>query len=329
MHWKAKLYSNANQIAAGFMKDPRILGVALGGSLGRGVAWKHSDLELCILVEERIEEFQHFNVMEGMGVEIFQFTRPRIEQFLVDFKGPDESVLEFRIQIYGCRIIYDPTGLLSEFKATFDRSLFHEKVTGLKSREALRQADTRLDRAKELLGEGRFRTAAAHLRIGLNDLILAAYWQHGMLPRSQNRTEYFLKKNIRVFGHDQLYKAFIRAFCLDQPLAQMKERLLQAKREIHSLAETLWGSNSPQFFQQAVDGNLEWGYDKSILYVYKYCVHRMQCSSLQEAEVYDRESYNEQYGRLYRFLDLEELGPRDVKEMVRLYEAARGKSTCS
>lgn len=323
MHWKAKLYGTANKIAARFVDDPHILGIAFGGSIGRGVAWKHSDLELCLLVEERIEEFQHFNVIENMGVEIFQFTKPRIEQFLAGFKEPDASVLEFRIQIYGCKIVYDPTGLLGRFKEIFDRSLFHETVTRLKSAEALRQADARLERAKELLGQGRFRTAAAHLRIGLNDLVLATYWRHRMLPRSQNRTEYFLKKHIGVFGQDHLYKAFIRIFCLDRPLAEMKERLFLAREEIHLLAETLWGSQSPQFLQQAVDGNLEWGYEKSILYVYKYCVHRMQCQGLQEDDVYDRESYREGFGRLYRFLDLEEMGQQEVQDMVRLFEKAR------
>jgi hypothetical protein len=323
MHWKAKLYNTAKNIASRFENDPRILGIAFGGSIGCGVAWKHSDLELCILVEEPIKEFQHFNVIDNMGVEIFQYEKPKLEQFLSVFKEPDESVLPFRIQIYGCKIVYDPTGLLGSFKATFDQSLFHEKVTRLKVSEALRHADVRLGRAKELLKLGRARTAAAHLRIGLNDLVLATYWQHRMLPRSQNRTEYFLKKNIAVFGHDHLYKAFIRTFCLDQPLTRMKEYLFQSRGEIHSLAETLWGSNSSEFFQKAVDGNLEWGYEKSILYVYKYCVHRMQCSDLMEGDVYDRDSYQEQYSHLYRFLDMEELGRQEVEDMVSLFEKAK------
>ncbi|MFD0677184.1 MULTISPECIES: hypothetical protein [unclassified Paenibacillus] len=323
MHWKAKLYATANHIAEKYVSDPRVLGVAFGGSIGRGVAWKHSDLELCLLVEERIEEFQHFNVIEGMGVEIFQYTKPRLENFLAQVNEPDESVLEFRIQIYGCRIVYDPTNLLTTFKERFDRILFHEKVTYMKSTQALGQADTRLEKAREMLEKGWFRTAIAHLRIGLNDLILATYWQHHMLPRSQNRTEYFLKKNIGVFGHDQLYRAFIRTFCLDQPLEQMKNRLFASKNEIHILAESRMGSNSPHFFHTAVDGNLEWGYEKSILYVYKYCLHRMQDSDLQVSGLLDEDVYSKQYVNLYRFLDLEEMNIQDVEEMVYLFEKAR------
>ncbi|KRF10056.1 hypothetical protein ASG89_00460 [Paenibacillus sp. Soil766] len=326
MNWKTKLYDSIRTIAEPFKRDSRVLGVAFGGSIGRGVAWKHSDLELCLLVEEKIEEFEHFNVIEGMGVEIFQFKRSHMERFLANFVEPDESVLDFRIQIYGCRIAYDPSGLLARFKDTFDPSLFHENVTRLKVGEELRRANERLNKAKELVQSGHFRTALAHLRIGLNHLILATYWQHRQLPRSQNRTEYFLRKYIGLFGHDHLYQAFIRTYGLDQPISHMKLLFNEAKRDIHSLADFHWGSNTSQFLQEAVDGNLAWGYEKSILYVNKFCVHVMQCLGPDaEENVYDREANAQRYGRLYRFLNMDQVDQEQVQEMVRLFEKAKEK----
>ncbi|MFC0212966.1 hypothetical protein ACFFK0_10960 [Paenibacillus chartarius] len=324
MNWKSKLYDTARTIAEPFKSDSRVLGVAFGGSLGRGVAWKHSDLELCLLVEEKIEEYGHFNVIEGMGVEIFQFPRSQIERFLAEFVEPDVSVLDFRIQIYGCKIVYDPSGLLARFKETFDWSLFHENVTRLKVGESLRRADDRLAKAKTLLQRRHVRTSLAQLRIGLNDLILATYWQHGMLPRSQNRTEYFLRKHISLFGHEHLYKAFIRTFCLDQPLSRMKLLFRAAKPDIYSVADSTWGGSTSQFLQEAVDGNLEWGHEKSILYVNKYCIHVMQClAQAAEENVYDQEAYVQRYGELYRFLDMDQVDHEQVEEMVRMFEKAR------
>jgi len=323
VHWKTKLYDTARKIAEPFKHDARVLGIAFGGSLGRGVAWKHSDLELCLLVDEIIEEYEHFNVIEGMGVEIFQFPRRQMERFLDQYVEPGPSVLEFRIQIYGCKIVYDPTGLLARFKETFDRSLFHDNVTRLKAGESLRRADERLDKAKQLAERGHIRTALAQLRIGLNDLILATYWQHRMLPRSQNRTEYFLRQNRGRFGHDHLYQAFIRTFGLDQPLSRMNLNFHEAKPDIHALADSSWGSSMSQFLQEAVDGNLEWGHEKSILYVNKYCVHVMQCLGPgAEENVYDKEDYAQRYGGLYRFLDMDRVEREQVEEMARMFEKA-------
>lgn len=52
------------------------------------------------------------------------------------------------------------------------------------------------------------------------------------------------------------------------------------------------------FLQNAVDYNLEWGYDKSILYVYKWCVHLLQTGKLEETDVYDHEQFKADYPKL-------------------------------
>jgi len=324
MHWKRRLFEKVEHIAARFVDDQRILGVALGGSVGRGMVWKHSDLELCLLVEETIPELQHFNVIDGMGVEIFQFTISTVESFLAHFTEPNESILKIPIQIYRCRIVDDPTGLFGRFKETFDASLFHDNIITLKVNQACQLADARLEIAKDLLEQGCPRTALAQLRIGTNQLILATYWFHRMLPRSQSRTEYLLKRNISTFGQKDLYNAFIAIYKLDQPHGVMKANFLNAKNEFYTLANE-WGSETPRFLQTAVDGNLEWGVDKSIMYVYKYCAHRMQCSDDASNAVYDSKDYKGQFGQLYRFLDLERISEQEVAGMIALYENARAK----
>ncbi|WP_028548853.1 hypothetical protein [Paenibacillus sp. UNC451MF] len=324
MDWKRRMVETAYRIAEPFCNNPDIVGVALGGSIGRGQMWKHSDLELCIVVESRLEEFQHFNYLDNMGVEIIQITKSRMKEFTEQFDEPDQSLLGFPIQIYKCKVIHDPEHILRPFKKLYDQYLFHENITQFKEEEALKQADTKLLKAKEHIAIGNYKTAAAHLRIGLNFLLLAYYWHHHIFPRSQNRTVYFLRKNSRIIGHTKLYDAFIRAFCLDQPGNRLKEGLWSAQPDIFKLSGASWGSNSSVFLKNAVDGNLEWGHNQSIVYVYKYCVHRMHGHDSHPEDLYDQPEFAEQFPELHHFLDMDTMTLEDVKDWISMFEESRG-----
>ncbi|MCS7464418.1 nucleotidyltransferase domain-containing protein [Paenibacillus doosanensis] len=327
MHWKAQLVQTANRIAGSFRGHPNVAAVAIGGSIGRGQMWKHSDLELCLVVEQRMDQYQHFNYIDDMGVEIIQITRSRMAEFIRGFRQPDKSLLAFPIQIYRCRIVYDPENMLEEFKQIYDTYLFHDDVAALKQEEALQQADLRLGDARELAEAGEVGGAAGHLRIGLNFLLLASYWHYRILPRSQNRTIYFLKKNSEAPGRTQLrplYDLFVEAFGLNRPHKELKERLLQAQSAIFAIAEASWGSNTPVFLEHAVDGNLEWGHDRSIVYVYKYCVHRMQLSGGRR-NPYDTAEFAESYPQLHRFLDFGDITADEVHRWIKQYAEIRSR----
>jgi predicted nucleotidyltransferase len=60
VHWKQQLYDSANRVANQFKDQPGIVSIAIGGSLARGAAWKHSDLELCVMVDQHLPELQYF-----------------------------------------------------------------------------------------------------------------------------------------------------------------------------------------------------------------------------------------------------------------------------
>ncbi|WP_144027860.1 nucleotidyltransferase domain-containing protein [Paenibacillus sp. 32352] len=324
MHWKRQMLEKAYRIAEPFCSHTGVAGVALGGSIGRGQMWKHSDLELCLVVERRIEELQHFNYMDSMGVEIIQITKSRMKEFTEQSGEPDRSILGFPIQIYKCKILHDPEQLLNAFKKRYDSYLFHEHSTKFKEKEALKQADAKLDKAREQVARGNYRTAAAHLRVGLNFLLLAVYWHHHILPRSQNRTIYFLHKNSQVIGNTKLYDAFIQVFGLENPRKTHKDALQNAQRDIFQLSDTSWGSNTSAFLKNAVDGNLEWGHHQSIVYVYKYCVHRMHGHESYPEDFYDRPDFARQFPELYHFLDMDTMTLDDVKQWILMFEEARG-----
>jgi hypothetical protein len=70
--WRDELRTWAQDCAGAFAERPGVLGVIMGGSLARGQEWRHSDLELGILVEVRDATLPYFNVMAGRGVEAIQ-----------------------------------------------------------------------------------------------------------------------------------------------------------------------------------------------------------------------------------------------------------------
>ncbi|MCL4504558.1 MAG: hypothetical protein M1140_00840, partial [Chloroflexi bacterium] len=50
-HWRRELHSLADRVLRSFAERDDVHGVALGGSLARGMEWKHSDVEMVILVD--------------------------------------------------------------------------------------------------------------------------------------------------------------------------------------------------------------------------------------------------------------------------------------
>lgn len=55
--WRTELHNWANQYTKELAEKSGVLGVVIGGSLARGQEWRHSDLEVGILVGERDESF--------------------------------------------------------------------------------------------------------------------------------------------------------------------------------------------------------------------------------------------------------------------------------
>lgn len=322
LHWKTKIYNTAFEIANQFSNKERIQGVAIGGSIGRGETWKHSDLELCILVEDYIDDFQYFNFIQEMGVEIIQLKKDDMVKFIETDHMEDSNILEIPIQIYKCKIVYDPSGLLHHFKRKYDVLLFHERIRKMKADEALLHAGNRLTQAKKLMMDGNYKTALAHLRIGLNDMLLGTYWANGILPRSQNRTIHLLKKNGAILGHNKLYYAFLQIYCLSNHTeAEMKNRVFKAREDILKLAAEGWGTNASEFLRKAVDSNFEWGHPRSVVYVYKWCVHLLLGNNLQNDAIY--EDFNSAaYHELNVFLDMYDIDLEQVNVMIQVYEEA-------
>ena len=113
---------------------PGIVGVVIGGSIARGQEWRHSDLEVGILVGERNESLPYFNVDAGRGVEIIQLILPQLEVQIKQVEAGDMTpVANWPIQLWKCRIVHNPKAILEQFKGQFDCYVVHKR--------SLRKAD--------------------------------------------------------------------------------------------------------------------------------------------------------------------------------------------
>lgn len=328
MNWKAKLYNTAYRIEEEYRLKEGVIGTAIGGSIAKGKVWKYSDLELCLLVDEYNKELDYFNYINGLGVELIQLTKSKIQDFIRDYEqsGNRLGAIKFPIQVYQCRIIHDPEGLLTKFKSIYDQSLFDKSVKKIKQEKAANNADEKYELAVRLLQEGNHKSALGSLRLAVNELLLAYYWHNGILPRSQNRTVYLLKKQSPQLGGDALYKAFTTIFGVLDSKARMKQDLLKAKSDVFEITRSAWGDNTPEFLEKACDGQLEWGYESSILYVYKWCIHSIHSKEMAGG-VYDRTEFARDRPALHRFLGFEYTSPEQVSNWLIDYKNVRNKLT--
>ena len=118
--WRRELRTLAGQVIADFQKKEGVLGVMIGGSLARGQEWRHSDLDLGILVEKRDPNQPEFNVISGRGVEAIQLVRGEIEeQVRLVETGDCDPILTWPFEFWRGRIVSDPTGLLAQLSSSW------------------------------------------------------------------------------------------------------------------------------------------------------------------------------------------------------------------
>src|SRR5690242_1704404 len=98
--WRRELHAFARKVCDRLQRDPRVLGIALGGSLARGTEWPHSDVEVGILVDERITELGHFNVLDRRGYEVFQLIRSKVAEQVKQAQSEPLTVNAWPIQMF-------------------------------------------------------------------------------------------------------------------------------------------------------------------------------------------------------------------------------------
>jgi predicted nucleotidyltransferase len=324
LHWRTELHRFADDVLRSFAEREDVHGVALGGSLARGLEWKHSDVELAILVDRRLDEFGHFAVREGRGFEIFQFVEAELRGQIDRAQTDPTAVLDWPIQIYQCRVIADPSGLLGQFKEAFDRQLFSAEVISAKVARSLEGFDREFATAQADLAASKPLTALAQLRAAFNHLILAFYWRHEILPRSQNRTEALLRMHCRRLGKMDFYALFHDVYDLDLTAAQARGLLASCRAEVNDIVAG-FGPAAADFFYHAVDGEFRWGQTKGILTVYRlyvpWCLRRVQ----KQEGVFDSSAWREAHADLCRFVGLDRPDAAVTTELLARAQAYRAR----
>ena len=269
LSWRKELLDWSRQYAEALAQKPGILGVIIGGSLARGQEWRHSDMEIGVLVEERIQEMPYFNVDGGHGVEIIQIVRGDLEEQVCQVEGGDlKPILKWPIQLWKGRVISDPSGLLGRYKKQFDEGLFNQQVTGDKIAGLKTKIDQTLAEGRGLLAENKPAAALVKVRGAMNEAILAFHWSKGELPRSQNRTDSRLRLVSGRHNDPAFYALYREVFDLTDTGRVVRKTWPLVKEQVLEITR-LWGDAAHDFFVFAVDSDFQWRQNAGILTVYR------------------------------------------------------------
>jgi len=303
--WRTELRTWAHDCAADFQSRPGILGVAIGGSLARGQEWRHSDLELGVLVEERDPTLPYFNIFRGRGVEAIQLVRRNLEEQLRQAEQGDLSpIVSWPIQLWAGRVVSDPTGILGRFKQQFDASLFRPEVVESKIAASQKKIEQFLDAARTLLAEDKPRAGLARGRLAMNEAILAVHWAYSTLPRSQNRTDSRLRQLCRKHSIMPFYALYRDVFALADTARAIQTYWPKAKAPVLEITR-LWGGDSARdFFIFAVDSDFAWRQNAGILTVYRLLIPILGAPEKGILAKLDEPAWASQNQDMLRFLGL-------------------------
>lgn len=298
--WRIQLRAWANKCAQKFSKRPDVLGVVIGGSLARGQEWRHSDLELGILVEKKDETLPHFNIVAGRGVEVFQLIRSQLEEQIGLVESGDLTpVVSWPIQFWKCRIVHDPRGVLGRFKSQFDPQLFSTEVVRQRLEALFLHIDQELDVARDFVAQAKPAAALVKTRWAMNEAILALHWIHGELPRSQNRTDSRLRLLCKRSSNMPFYSLYRRIFALSETGHAIKHIWPRVRNRTLEITK-FWGDAAHDFFLHAIDSEFQWRQNAGILTVWRLHVPIMG----NTMENLDDPTWARQNAELMQFLGL-------------------------
>jgi predicted nucleotidyltransferase len=317
LEWRSEIRQWAAETAAAFASRAGVLGVVLGGSLARGQEWRHSDLELGILVEERDPNLPYFNIVGERGVEAIQLVRRELaEQVRLVEQGDLAPVQSWPIQLWAGRIVSDPSGLLARFQQQFRAHLFAPEVVQGKVVGAQKKVNDHLVEARGLLSGGKPRLALAHARLAMNEAILAVHWAHGTLPRSQNRTDSRLRQLCRKYDLMPFYGLYREVFALEEAAKAIKVSWPQVKPSVLEITR-LWGGDSARdFFIFAVDSDFRWRQNAGILTVYRLYIPIIGGPEHGISARLDDPEWAGQNQAMLHFLGLAQSSPEVVADLI-------------
>jgi len=314
--WRKELRDWAWAYARATAQEEGILGVMIGGSLARRKEWRHSDMELGILVETRQPGIPYFNVDNGRGVEKIQLVRSDLEEQVRQAEAGDVSaILNWPIQLWTGVIIADPSGLLERFKQQFDPGLFSEVVLQKKRADQHVKIEKLTGETAAYLDAGKPAAALTRLRLAVNEAILALHWHFSDLPRSQNRTDSRLRQLCLRYSAMPFYEMYREVFRLSETARVIRSIWPEVKPEVLEITR-LWGDSARDFFVYAVDSNFAWRQRAGILTVYRLYVPIIGSEGQRLLEKLDDPDWANANRNLCAFLGLQEVTGSAVQALL-------------
>lgn len=178
-----------------------VIGIGVLGSLARGDPWQCSDIDLVVLLRRAEKDFfLEFDDQEGTAVDVMCIT------------AKYAKAQPYISSLFGCKVVYDPTNLLSEEVKKTNNIHFSDEEISRRNRVHKNQAEQFLEKANYSLEERDFPSAIEHSR----QAVLSA----GMIAA---------EKSCNMISHHRRIAKYLASFqALNQP--RMSSRFLKALR---------------------------------------------------------------------------------------------------
>jgi len=204
-------------------KQPGVMAVGITGSLARGDVWERSDLDMVAVLDQEEDIFYiDFN------------DKPSVP---IDIAFVSKALLKYQYHpfLYGCKVVYDPTGILSEAVRKANEMFYCDAEVQRRLREYTSNADKNLERAMEALRKNNVPSSVLHSRKSLSDISSILMDKARCLTSHHHRVGK-CKEAFKKLGLNELYGEFLSAIRLDSIGEKEAQRYILLLKQLYDIS---------------------------------------------------------------------------------------------
>ena len=203
--------------------QPGVMAVGITGSLARGDVWERSDLDLVAVLDQEEDVFYvDFNDKPSVPIDIAFVSKALLRH-------------QYHPFLYSCKVVYDPTGVLSEATRTANEMFYSDAEVQRRLREYKSSAEKNLKRATEALRKYDVPSSVLHSRKSIFDISSILMEKSRCLTSHHHRVGK-CKEAFKKLGLKELYREFLSAIRLDSIGEKEAQRHIPLLRKLYDIS---------------------------------------------------------------------------------------------
>lgn len=195
-----------------------VIGIGVLGSMARKDVWECSDLDLVVLFEKAENDFFfEFDDQDGIPIDVMCITKNYLK---------DQPYVS---SLYGCRVMYDPTNVLSTQVSKTNNIHFSDKEISKRNQCHIDEAKKFLEKACCSLGESDFPSAVEHSRQAVLHSGMVAVEKSRSIMSHHRRIDKY-RSSFQALGCQDMFERFLKTLRLnkvDGKTSRVYDKLIQ------------------------------------------------------------------------------------------------------